>query len=284
MARLSRSSIFAEYWHIMLRGTGHMDLFLCDADYVRFRETLCRFTGELSIPLYAYCLMSNHVHLLLRAGTDSMALLLKKTEVSYAHYFRQKYEHTGHLFQNRYISQPVQDERYFLAVYRYILRNPEAAGICGWEDYPWSNAVEIQNNTEFGIADNVFIMGLVGNEKILRSFVSSSKSSGKAGQCMADRISIDGHEILMPEEIEVSEPEMMGFAVSDGEVGKEICRIAGCDTPLYLKTLRRPERDNILAAVKSRGFPIRQIERVTGINRNVIQRARVKNESSETSP
>ena len=88
--------------------------------------------------LYQYCLMDNHVHLLLKTGSESLSHLMKRIGVRYAAYFKWKYHRTGHLFQDRFRSEPVEDDSYLLAVYRYIVLNPVKAGLCEKPGaYPW---------------------------------------------------------------------------------------------------------------------------------------------------
>ena len=83
--------------------------------------------------------MENHVHLLVHDPGINTSLLMKKIGVGYSAYYNGKYERTGHLFQDRYKSENVNDDRYYLTVLRYILRNPEKAGICRTEKYRWSS-------------------------------------------------------------------------------------------------------------------------------------------------
>ena len=73
--------------------------------------------------------MENHVHLLLRDTKDQLDLVMKKIAGSYAYYFNHKYDRSGHLFQDRYGSEVVEDDAYLMTVIRYIHRNPEKAGI-----------------------------------------------------------------------------------------------------------------------------------------------------------
>ena len=102
--RLPRHYTLSENCHIMLRGIGHMDLFFKDEDYQRFINTLIRFREADGVTISAYCLMSNHVHLLVKAEPVRIPYFLKRVESSYACYFNGIYEHVGHLFQNRYKS------------------------------------------------------------------------------------------------------------------------------------------------------------------------------------
>ena len=84
---------------------------------------------ETGFFLYAYCLMDNHIHLLIREGEESLATTMKRINASYAFYFNQRYQRVGHLFQDRFKSEPIENEQYFLAAVRYIHNNPVKAGL-----------------------------------------------------------------------------------------------------------------------------------------------------------
>ncbi len=117
-----------------------MELFLDEEDKNRFLETLLRFKESNNYELYAYCLMRNHVHLLIKEVEDTIQRLMKRIGVSYVYYFNQKYNRVGHLFQDRYKSEVIDSEQYFLGCSRYIHNNPVAAGLVRFpEEYHWSS-------------------------------------------------------------------------------------------------------------------------------------------------
>ena len=133
----------------MLRGINRQDIFEDDEDYCQLVSILKGLTdrydeqGLRLLPFcsfYAYCLMSNHVHLLLQEREEHISEVVKRIGVTYAHYFNKKYERNGHLFQDRFRSEPVDSIEYFVVLLRYIHQNPLKAGIV--EDiinYPWSS-------------------------------------------------------------------------------------------------------------------------------------------------
>lgn len=140
MPRYGREKSEAGIYHVMLRGVDRMDIFLDRGDNVRFLDTLRRFKETNSYELYAYCLMRNHVHLLIKEVEDSMERMMKRVGVSYVYYFNQKYNRVGHLFQDRYRSEVIDSEQYFLGCGRYIHNNPVVAGLVSSpQEYPWSS-------------------------------------------------------------------------------------------------------------------------------------------------
>ena len=81
--------------------------------------------------LYAYCLMSNHIHLLIREREDNIGMAIKRIASSYVYYYNHKYSRDGHLFRERFKSEPVNDIAYFITLLRYIHQNPVKAGMGG---------------------------------------------------------------------------------------------------------------------------------------------------------
>lgn len=127
-------------YHVMMRGNERKNLFLDEEDKQRFLETLFAKKKETGFSLLIYCLMDNHVHLVIQEGQESLATTMKRINANYVYYFNQKYNRVGHLFQDRFKSETIEDERYMMAVTRYIHNNPIKAGIVEKpEDYKWSS-------------------------------------------------------------------------------------------------------------------------------------------------
>ena len=143
MPRQPRTSSGTGIYHVMLRGINRQDIFEEQEDYQQFLIRLQNLVDPIDdngehIPsyfhVYAYCLMSNHVHLLLRERTESISISLKRLTVSYAAYYNKRYQRVGHLFQDRFKSEPVNDIEYFVNLLRYVYQNPVKAGICDKKD------------------------------------------------------------------------------------------------------------------------------------------------------
>lgn len=252
MTREPRNRILTEFNHIMLRGIGHMNIFMDEDDHLRFMETIKRFNRAGEIKIHAFCLMSNHVHLLVQASPEAIPGFMKSIEVSYAQYFNSTQEHVGHLFQNRYKSEAITSEQYFLTAFRYILLNPQAAGICRWEEYRWSSSKTYLMMDDDGITDTSLITDIIGG--------------GAEVVCFVNRNAEDSFNI--------AEPVLHGKRLTDNKALKTIQAISGMKDPLLIQGIDRETRNELLATLKKKGITIRQIERMTGINRNTIQRAR----------
>jgi putative transposase len=127
--------------HIIQRGNDRMDCFRCDEDYGVYLALIRQLIVKARCALHAYCLMTNHVHLLLTAPTGTAcSLLMKALSHRYAQYFNGKYQRTGTLWEGRYRSCLVESGRYVLACVRYIELNPVRAGIVSVPNqYVWSS-------------------------------------------------------------------------------------------------------------------------------------------------
>jgi putative transposase len=140
MPRVARKLSESKTYHVMIRGNERKDIFHDDEDKSRFIDILYEKNKAKKYAVYAYCLMDNHVHLLINEGNDEISRIMKRINVSYAYYFNKKYGRIGHLFQDRFKSEVIEDETYLLAVVRYIHNNPVEAGKVGQvRDYNWSS-------------------------------------------------------------------------------------------------------------------------------------------------
>lgn len=140
MARSQRIKAKSGFYHIMLRGNEKKNIFLDDQDRERFIETIKKMKIGERFCLYAFCLMDNHVHLMLSERTEELAKVMKRITVSYVYYFNKKYKRVGHLFQDRYRSEVIEEDNYVMSLVRYIHRNPVKAGIVELpEYYKWSS-------------------------------------------------------------------------------------------------------------------------------------------------
>jgi len=140
MPRIRREKSKSGYYHIMLRGNEKKAIFLKEEDMLRFLEITFKVRDEHHFYLIAYCLMDNHLHLMIKEDREDIAGLMKRITVSYVKYFNNKYNRVGHLFQDRFKSESVNDENYALALSRYIHLNPVKAGLVAKpDDYRWSS-------------------------------------------------------------------------------------------------------------------------------------------------
>lgn len=129
MPRQSRIDAPGALHHIIVRGIARRSIFMDDHDRDRFLERFGVLLAELETPCFAWALMPNHVHLLLRTGSTPIAMLMRRLLTGYAVSFNRRHRRCGHLFQNRYKSILCQEETYLLELLRYIHLNPLRAGL-----------------------------------------------------------------------------------------------------------------------------------------------------------
>lgn len=125
----------------MTRGNNKNSVFRLDIDYLFYLDLIKKYKQDLPFSLYHYCLMPNHVHMLIKTVKNSdFSLFMKKLNLSYFHYYRKRYGWTGHFWQDRFKTQPVGKDEYFIQCGKYIELNPVRANlIISPEDYRYSS-------------------------------------------------------------------------------------------------------------------------------------------------
>ena len=251
MPRTARKISPTDIYHVIVRGVNRQTIFESDADRYRFLKTINKYKSECNFALYAYCLMSNHVHLLIKADDEPLATVMKKICGSYAQYFNTKYERVGHLFQDRFKSEPVTTDDYLLTVLRYIFQNPVKAGICGEvEAYRWSNYRDY-----FGKPNS-------DTEEIL-SYFSEGEAPLKG---FSSFVNAPNDDICME-----STEQRSNF--TDERAIKLINKLCGTNTPQELQNMELPIRNKYLRQLKESGISVNRLERLTGLSSYIIYRA-----------
>jgi putative transposase len=172
MPRGPRTRSESGLYHIVMRGINRQNIFEDEKDCEKFIETLEKYKDPCGYELYAYCLMGNHLHLLLKEGQEPLEQVMRRICGSYVYWYNRKYDRVVNLFQDRYKSEPVEDETYFMVVLRYIFQNPVKAGIVvSVEDYEWSNYKEYLIKNRMTDVDFVFDIFNKNRELAINSFI-----------------------------------------------------------------------------------------------------------------
>ena len=154
MARKLRTWFPGAFYHLMHRGVRRVAIFEDEMDYQMMLELLKVSLKRYNCSLHAYCLMTNHIHLLLETNDIEIGKMMRYFSFCYAGYVNQKYHYHGHVFEGRYKSCLVKDDSYFLQTSRYIHLNPVKAGIVKYpEEYRWSSY-----QTMVGLSDDKITM------------------------------------------------------------------------------------------------------------------------------
>ena len=141
MPRQARIGLPAQIYHVTNRGNNRDWVFREGEDFRRYIDILARYKSKGEFLLYHWVLMNNHVHLLMSIpASGSLARTMHGINLAYTVWFNRKYKRVGHLWQGRFKSFPVEEDRYLLECGRYIERNPVRAGLVeNPGDYPWSS-------------------------------------------------------------------------------------------------------------------------------------------------
>jgi REP element-mobilizing transposase RayT len=141
MARRPRDDAPGVAHHVMLRGIERRLIFADDADREDFLRRLARLIPELGFRCFAWTLMPNHVHLVLRSGAVRVSRLMARLGTGYARRFNERHGRVGHLFQNRFRSRRAVGDADLMGLVLYVVRNPLEAGRVAdareLEDFPW---------------------------------------------------------------------------------------------------------------------------------------------------
>ncbi|WP_273226972.1 REP-associated tyrosine transposase [Geosporobacter ferrireducens] len=180
MPRQAREKGEFSTYHIIQRGNDRKEIFLSDYDKNRFIETLIKMKNKYNFIIYAYCLMDNHVHLLMNDNGNDISKIMKSINVSYVLYFNRKYKRHGHFFQNRFISELITDDTYLVEVSKYIHNNPVKANIVQQpEAYRWSSYGDYIRNVTSEFIDT---------DKILDGFSNTRSKAIKEYQNYVNKI------------------------------------------------------------------------------------------------
>ncbi len=138
MPRGPRKCSSTQIYHVMLRGNEKKNIFIDDEDKTMLMDIMLEKKRMGEFLLYSYCILDNHVHIVIKEMKDPLPRIMGRIATSYAQYFNKKYKRVGHVFQDRYKSENIEDENYLMCVIRYIHNNPQKAGICSAGQYKWS--------------------------------------------------------------------------------------------------------------------------------------------------
>jgi putative transposase len=162
MPRQARLDIPGALHHLMLRGINKSSIFEDDQDRSQFLSRLEKNITSADARVYAWVLMTNHVHLLFKSGKQGISQVMRKQLTWYAQYYNHRHRRTGHLFENRYKSVLCDEDNYLLALIRYIHLNPIRAGIVqSIEDldrYPWCGHSAVIGKQECPWMDTEYVL------------------------------------------------------------------------------------------------------------------------------
>lgn len=246
MPRKPRKQSSTDIYHVVNHGVHGTAIFVDDADRRFFVRTLEEKAAEHDVSVYAWCLMDNHFHLLVRSGYTDLSAFVQAVTSVYATRFNLRHDRKGYLFMQRFRSEAVETEGYLLNVVRYIHQNPVKAFMCPTCDYPWSSFNDYVCGGD-SFVEKDFIVGCFGGIEGFTRFHA--------------QVSYDDACLEVP------------LALDDGEALVLAGKVLGEETLACLHDLVPRERNIHLRALKNSMIPLSQISRITGFAYELVRRA-----------
>lgn len=251
MSRKPRQKSLIGLYHITMRGNGKQLLFEDDEDRKRLLSLVRNSITRFNITLIAWCLMGNHVHLVMNDPRDNVSEAMHLVMSCYATWYNRRHGHVGHVFQDRFSSAPISSEEYLLDAIRYVHFNPQKAGICPYGAYRWSSHLDyVERDPDIATVDLAFVRFAFPRVRDYQTFMNASN-------VVVIRPSTGGR---------IDEDEAL-------DVGISLVRLFGLSELSDVKSLEKTKRNEVLAAMRGAGLSIRQIQRLTGVGEWSIRKA-----------
>ena len=245
MPRTARERSAVGLYHVLLRGADGRIIFADDEDCARFLASLSHAREGDAFLLYAYCLMGTHAHLLIREASVPLETAFKRIGASYARYYNAKYNQTGRLFQDRFQSEALNDNPHFLDAMRFICQNPVKAGLSKTMfSYPWLGCSGVTESR-----------GLLYSPDVMKEEKRRELVTFLLAPCEFEHLEVKGPGRLPDEKAE-----------------EQLARIANLP-PAGIASLDKAKRNAILRMAHDAGLSIRQLARLTGLGKTVVERA-----------
>lgn len=247
MPRSARKQSDWGMYHAMLRGINRQRIFEDDEDRRLFLNILADTKEKTGFRLFAWCLMPNHVHLLLQEGKEPIGQIFRLIGTKYVYWYNRRHGRTGHLFQDRFRSETVEDDAGFVTVIRYIHMNPVKAGLSDTpEEYPWCSYRDYFDPN--GLTDPSMILGMMDRDTFYRFHAENAPD-----RCMdmdeKDRTRLPDEKVL-----EILRDEF------------------GCSDGAELALLPEAKRAAALGRLLKDGGSIRQVSRLTGASVGIVRK------------
>lgn len=231
----------------MLRAVNQQQIFEDSEDYERFLQILMDCKAISGYKLFAYCLMGNHIHLLVQEDKEPIEQVMKRIGTRFVYWYNVKYQRVGHLFQDRFKSEPVEDDAYFAIVVRYIHQNPIKAGLSKrLSDYKFSSYNTFFNDSD--LIDKDFVFGIIPKE-LFEQFHNETTND----KCL-----------------EIEEKPII--KVTDEQAQKIIVKVSKCKNATDFQTLNSVLKEKYIKIFHQSGISIRQISRLCGEKKGMVEK------------
>ena len=251
-------------YHVIIRGVDKQDVFYEDKDRYKFLKELANTKEKYKFQLCAYCLMDNHVHLVIHDRNQNLSKSIQSLMIRYTSYFNQKEDRIGYLVQGRFLSKNIMNQKYFVNVCRYIHQNPLKANISKMEEFKWSSYQEYLGNLVYKekLVDAVLLLNKFSKtdyNEAIKEFVKFHKEFEEFS---------DGTDIVEYE---------MNKVLTDEQLRNIIQEMWNLDNINEIKQYSAKKKREMLRKILTiKGTNCNQIARVIGITRKVVTSAREK--------
>ncbi len=247
MPRIARQNSSTGIYHVMLRGNNKETIFFEKEDFELFFSALKKYKSACGYTNYAWCLMPNHIHLVFRERNTSLGQSMQKILISFVSWYNRKYGRIGHVFQDRFRSEPIESSDYFLRAIRYVHLNPVKGGICDFPGtYPYSSYAYYFQSGKYSDSDMIY--NLIRKDEFERFHFEDNE----------DRF------------IDIDDPDDHKF--SDSDFVKTVHSNSTCEQMQEIRFLPETERKQLIKVLLNRGADIPQISRLTRMTVNQIKR------------
>ena len=310
MPRKARVDAEGAIHHVIVRGIEQRRIFDDDGDRRHFVSRMAKVAVESETPIYAWALLPNHAHVLMRSGPLGIAKFMRRLLTGYAVYYNRRHERQGYLFQNRYKSILCDEEVYFKELIRYVHLNPLRAGLvddlAGLDHYPWCGHAFVVNGAEHPWHNVSFVLSRFGEKsrEAIRKYQEfleggiREEATGKKRQWQSDwsllewlkglRIAGDRDEpdrdgrVLGGEKFvsgltrEKNKPSSLGVK-SPEELIREACGKAGLSVDALLSGSRRSNvaklrAQLVLQLVDQPGMTLTRIGQLVGVSKSGVSK------------
>lgn len=245
MPHLARRRGESGYYHVVPKGIADQIIFEDDVDRRYYLKLLRQAMLDTGIRVLAYCLMSNHVHLVVEDADDRLSEALKYIHERYAMMFANKIERTGGIFRKPYWRETIESDEHLLCAVRYVHANPAAAGICRASTYEWSSVKDYLGRN--GLTDTSMVLNMLGGRD---GFIQFSASAN------ATALPFPGSKLRNH--------------LTDDEAAQIARDILGRDG-VNLAKATKSKRKSAIATLRQRGFTRKQVSRICGVGDSAVK-------------
>ena len=233
----------------MLRGINRQNVFEDDEDRLFFMRTLAQYKKISGFRLYAFVLMSNHIHMLIEPAGEPLDVIFRRIGTRYAGWYNRKYQRTGHLFQDRFKSENVENDLYFITVLRYILQNPMKAGIESRPGvYRWSSYLAYEKGGGT-ITDTQYALEFFNSRDELMEYLLRNNDDVVMDEASFDR--------RMKEDL----------------AKEKMQRITGCSSVAAFQQYDLTQQKEYAKLMYHEGLSMGQIARLCGMSKSTVYKA-----------